>query len=173
MHKVDADRNLLFGIPALQMDFISQQALIGAMNAWAVDKERPLGQILQDRGALDAEHRGLLEPLVQAHLKLHGNGAERSLAAISSADAIRQQLDRLVDPEVQASLAHGGHSRAPADDVDRTLPQPFGAATSTGLRFRILRPHAMGGLGAVFIAHDAELHREAALRGRLRAPTQR
>ena len=38
-----ADRNLLFGILALQMDFVGRDALIAAMNAWVLDKAKPLG----------------------------------------------------------------------------------------------------------------------------------
>jgi hypothetical protein len=41
-----ADRNLLFGILALQMDFIGRDDLIAAMSAWVLDKGKPLGQIL-------------------------------------------------------------------------------------------------------------------------------
>jgi hypothetical protein len=33
-----ADRNLLFGILALQMDFIGRDDLVAAMNAWVLDK---------------------------------------------------------------------------------------------------------------------------------------
>jgi hypothetical protein len=47
-----ADRNLLFGIVALQMDLISRDQLIAAMNAWVFDKHKLLGQVLCDQGAL-------------------------------------------------------------------------------------------------------------------------
>src|SRR5712692_5071108 len=52
-----ADRNLLFGILALQMDFIRRDALIAAMNAWVLDKAKPLGQVLVERQALRPDQR--------------------------------------------------------------------------------------------------------------------
>src|SRR5437588_4181288 len=84
-----ADRNLLFGILALQMDFIGRDALVAAMHAWVLDKHKPLGQLLVKHGALTADTCALLEALVQKHLALHGDDAERSLAAVSSAGPIR------------------------------------------------------------------------------------
>ena len=44
------DRNLLFGVLALQMDFVGREGLVGAMNAWVLEKSRPLGSILVERG---------------------------------------------------------------------------------------------------------------------------
>src|SRR5262245_60775891 len=89
-----ADRNLLFGILALQLDFISRDALVAAMNAWVLRRQTPLGQILCEQAALAAEHHALLEAMVQAHLKQHGADARQSLAALNSLGAARQDLQR-------------------------------------------------------------------------------
>ena len=49
--------------------------------------------------------------------------------------------------------------------TSHSLLLPSGAATSDGQRLpHVLRPHARGGLGAVFVALDEELHREVALK---------
>lgn len=41
-----ADRNLLPGILALQMDFVDRDQLVAAMNARVLDKGKALGEIL-------------------------------------------------------------------------------------------------------------------------------
>ena len=162
-----ADRNLLFGILALQMDFISRDGLIAGMNAWVLDKKRPLAAILVEQGHLTAEHRDLLEPLVAAHLKRHDNDAEKSLAALSSVVSVQRDLGQLADPDVAASLGHLSIRKGePGDSTATYVPYQENARVG---RFRILRAYAKGGLGMVSVALDEELHREVAFKEILRA----
>ena len=92
MSQANADRNLLFGILALQMDFITKDQLVGAMHTWVLDKAQPLGRILLKQGVLAEDTHALLEALVQKHLARHDNDPEKSLAALTSIGFIREEV---------------------------------------------------------------------------------
>jgi serine/threonine-protein kinase len=157
-----ADRNLLFGILALQMDFVHKDALIAAMHAWVLAKHRPLGDILAEQCTLSPDHRQLLDALVQAHLAQHGDDAQKSLAALSSLGSARKELEQVGDADVQASLGLVAAARPKDGDPYATVGgAPPG---ESAVRYRVVRPHAKGGLGEVFVAEDTELGRQVALK---------
>jgi serine/threonine-protein kinase len=163
MSAVNSDRNLLFGVLALQMDFLGRDALIAAMHAWVLDKTKPLGAILVEQNALRADERDAIDILVQKHLDRHRGDVEKSLAAVSVPTPLRDELCSLADADVQASLAHLPTPSRQAEPG--TLPATVAEVKKVaGLRFQILRPHDKGGIGEVFVALDQELNRQVALK---------
>lgn len=158
----DADRNMVFGVVALQMNFIDRDQLIHGMQTWILDKSKTLSDILVEMNAMSGSDASLLNQMVDRHLEIHNGDLERSLAALSSLGSVEEALSRIDEPEVQRSLSFFSRAKNIRDREEVDHAKDEGSKAKD--RFRVLRFHADGGLGKVSIALDTDLNREVALK---------
>jgi serine/threonine-protein kinase len=153
-----ADRNLLFGVLALQLDLIDGDRFARACALWAADKGRPLADVLAEQGWLAPGDRADVDKLLCRKLARHGGDARASLAEVTT-DEARQSLAGLEDADVRRSLA--GLATPPAGPV---LPGTTAYVPESRGRYTLARLHATGGIGRVWLARDDALGREVALK---------
>ncbi|MCY2987587.1 MAG: serine/threonine-protein kinase [Planctomycetota bacterium] len=165
MSQSSSDRNLLFGILALQMEFVTRDQLVAAMHAWMLDKSQSLGEVFVRQQVLTEHRRRLLNELVQEHIAQHENDLEQSLTAVCTRNQLGPEFQanhvREVWANMDATLSVLNQKSPSAPDASTLPPEPSRVA---GGRFRVLRLHDKGGLGQVMLATDAELGRTVALK---------
>jgi serine/threonine-protein kinase len=147
MPKLSDDYDLLFGVTAVELRFLTHEQLVESTAAG-----RRGGATLRERVCelklLTPAEADAVEAVVAQRVVRCGGDVHKTLAA---ADA---------KPET------AGDSRAPTQ-VDRYRTQPLETsayAPQQRQRFTVLRLHRQGGLGRLMIALDTELNREIALK---------
>jgi serine/threonine-protein kinase len=167
MAPVDADRNLLFGVLALQGDLIDTHQFAEACTAWSLRKDRPLADQLVERGWLQPEDRRLIERLLEQKIKKHGGDPHQSLIAAARAPADTMATLAEVgsgsrDAEIRRSLADFSSARSPTGTID--LLARLSPSSGRRDRYTLTSLHAQGGIGQVWLARDTEMDREIALK---------
>src|SRR4051794_14971296 len=114
----DTDRNLLFGVLALQAGLIDQAQLIEACTLWTTRKQIFLGDLLVEGGWLTPTDRDHVDYLVQRSSQRHKDDARAGLEALANPD-VRRSLAGLEDAAIQEVLA--------------SLSPPGAGGSSTGL----------------------------------------
>ena len=110
-----------------------------------VDKTKTLGELLVERGNLPRSRRELLEALVEEHLRSH-HGTRELGCGEQHERVLAGELRAIGDADLNMSIAAAGKSRS-LESTGPYLPE-----ASDGVRYQLLRRHAKGGLGEVFVA---------------------
>src|SRR5436305_2426783 len=151
-----SDRNLLFGVLAVRLNFISSHDLLDGMNSWVLHKEKALGQILVELGKLTAGQYSALDNLVVQHVESQSHDLKKCLQALSWASTAASCLSTIDDDDVQAGLSILLYRHA-ASTMDYHPP-------TDAARYQKLQRHDDGGQGIVWLARDRELDRNIALK---------
>ncbi|MDA1055169.1 MAG: hypothetical protein O3C40_32505 [Planctomycetota bacterium] len=124
---MDTDRNLLFGILALQLEYVDSTQFTEACAAWAVAKQKTLAEILVQRGWMTPDDSTEVERLVARKIEQHAGDAHKTLILEATIDLSQSSG---ASAQIEAIIDSTGKSRGSADLQDTHSSMPPGSTPS-------------------------------------------
>lgn len=157
---MEQDRNLLFGVLAVQLGKVTSNRLMQAAAAWAIDPATPLDARLVEQGALNAADRELIDRLVSEAIRAHSGDAKATLATFGGPEQVVKTFGGTV-----AITKDGVKPAEPSSDATVAIaPPPDTGVLETPDRYRTVSEQGRGGYGRVLLVHDQFMQREIAMK---------
>jgi serine/threonine protein kinase/tetratricopeptide (TPR) repeat protein len=166
----ELNREFLAAVLAVLTDAAPGAGLAAALEAWSTNRDQPLARAFKTVTGVDDELFRTLESLAGAHLKTHQDDLRQSLIALNAQKLTENLLTAIDDHALRTTLGAtlGCESTIPMDQATPGGPalgfsmQP--GPVPTDERFQLIREHAKGGIGQVWLARDTELQRDVAVK---------
>jgi len=158
---MEQDRNLLFGVLAVQLKRITPIQLAEAGASWAANPSHPLGERLVASGVLSEGDRRMVEQMVDAAMAAHDGDAGATLASLGGEKEVYETLEGTVVPTKWGWESSRAPSILSGDGAD---PEEAVRVWEVPGRYRQRREHGRGGMGRVLLVRDESLGRDIVLK---------
>jgi WD40 repeat protein/tRNA A-37 threonylcarbamoyl transferase component Bud32 len=157
---VDRDRNLIFGVFAVQLHKISSAQLVEVATAWLTEPTKDISTRLVDAGYLKPSDRDFIQGLVDHAVASYGGDAAATLNAVGGEQQIQDTFSGSI-----VLTASGGVGTAPTVLASEdSLPGATPGVQEAPGRYKHVSEYARGGMGRVLLVHDEHLGRDIALK---------
>lgn len=156
---VERDRNLLFGIFAVQLRKVTPTQLVHAAGAWATDPSVPLAERLIEIHALQTTDRELIDNFVDQAIRHHGGDPAATLSAFGGEAQVYSSFCGSIVP-----TSGGGVDTGPTTPEDLRDMDAVPAVQEFPGRYTHLGEFGRGGMGRVLLVHDEHLSRDIAMK---------
>ena len=148
---MEADRNLRFGVLALQEKLIDANQFAEACAKWGQGTQQSLADVLVELGWIRPAAKARLEALIHV-----GPAAEPTAT---------QWYFASDNPDPSATLDTAGVTldASGLNSASQSSPVPL-EVTRPELRYEVSRLYAEGGIGRIWLARDTQLNRQVALK---------
>jgi WD40 repeat protein/serine/threonine protein kinase len=154
------DRNLLFGVLAVQLKQVTPSQLVEAAALWAAGPDKSLADRLVHAGALTKSDRTLLDEFVDRAINANQSDVTKTLAAFGGDDEVVNSFQGTVvrTPEGWNVRDETVAGAPPPDVASKSLhEEPVGRYHERGEQGR-------GGMGRVLLVDDRDLGREIVMK---------